>query len=138
MGVYNIKQVILVRKDLGMNKGKVAAQVAHASMGAFLKSFQRYGFEDGDNIQGIMVNYLDHPEVQEWLEGSFAKVVLAVNSEEELKAYHEIAAKAGLNCAYIEDNGTTVFNGVKTPTCLGVGPAKAEVLDVIFNQLKLF
>jgi len=138
MGVYDVKQVILVRKDLGMNKGKVAAQVAHASMGAFLKSAVKRGFEDGDNLQGLTIDFADYPDVGTWLSGSFAKVVLAVNSEEELKAYHEIAAKADLMCAYIEDNGTTVFNGVKTPTCLGVGPAKAEVLDPIFNQLKLF
>ena len=65
MGVYAVKQLIIIRKDLGMNKGKLAAQAAHASMGALLKAFE-------EDKNGRELNYENYPDVKEWLQGSFA------------------------------------------------------------------
>ena len=131
MGVYAVKQLIIIRKDLGMNKGKLAAHAAHASMGALLKAFE-------EDKNGRELNYENYPDVKEWLQGSFAKVTLAVNSEAELEAVAALAKEHNLLYSYIVDNGTTVFNGVPTPTCVGIGPAKSEVLDALFSNLKLY
>lgn len=132
MGLYPVKQLIIIRKDLGMNKGKLAAQAAHASMGALLNT--RSGAYD----KKLVINFDDYPIVKEWLEGSFAKIALAVNSEEELLACVELAKEHGLLYSYIVDNGTTVFNGIHTPTCVGIGPEKSELLDELFGKLKLY
>jgi PTH2 family peptidyl-tRNA hydrolase len=140
MGLYPVKQLIIIRKDLGMNKGKLAAQAAHASMGALLSAFtdmtDDFHASDGDDF--IRLYHSDNEVLNEWLDGSFAKIALAVNSEDELKACLELAKEHNLLYSYIVDNGTTVFNGVPTPTCVGIGPAKSEVLDVLFNHLKLY
>lgn len=144
MGVYPVKQLIIIRKDLGMNKGKLAAQAAHASMGALLKAFTEisHGYEstvneDGDRVFNSLY-FMQHEIVDEWLKGSFAKIALAVNSDAELQACVELAKEHDLLYSYIVDNGTTVFNGVPTPTCVGIGPARSEVLDELFSHLKLY
>lgn len=131
MGVYNVKQLIIIRKDLGMNKGKLAAQAAHASMAAVLSVSER-------NEERIVIDYNRYPIIGEWFKGSFAKVALAVHSEAELEQCYAIAKENGFPCAYIVDNGTTVFNGVKTPTCIGVGPVESEKLDALFGHLRLY
>ena len=131
MGVYPVKQLIIIRKDLGMNKGKLAAQAAHASMSSLLHSFKADEF-------GMELTYEDYHDVEQWLNGSFAKIALAVNSEEELEACYKLAKENDLLASYIVDNGTTVFNGVPTPTCVGVGPAQSAVLDSLFSHLKLY
>lgn len=131
MGVYDVKQLIIVRKELGMNKGKLAAQVAHASLGAVLKMAKK---ED----RNYTLDCYENMDLDNWLNGSFAKVVLSVRSEEELKECYELARKHGFPCAYIEDNGTTVFNGVKTATCLGIGPVASKELDAVYGHLSLY
>lgn len=139
MGVYAVKQLIIIRKDLGMNKGKLAAQASHASMGALLKAFNTKRLDE-DHIISMDISFAwgKNQVVSEWLQGSFAKVVLAVNSEAELEAVAALAKEHNLLYSYIVDNGTTVFNGVPTPTCVGIGPAKSEVLDALFSNLKLY
>jgi PTH2 family peptidyl-tRNA hydrolase len=135
MGVYAVKQLIIMRKDLGMHKGKLAAQASHASLGAFLKTTYNVQDENGNiTAKGIPLSGI----VNEWLSGSFAKVVLAVHSEEELKSCYDLAVEKGFPAAYIVDNGTTVFHNVKTPTCVGIGPCRSEDLDACFSNLKLF
>ena len=73
-----IKQVIVIRKDLKMRRGKEIAQGAHASM-AFLSHLVQ------EAIQDQRVPRLD-VEQKDWIEGKFTKVCLVVNSEEELLA----------------------------------------------------
>lgn len=131
MGVYNVKQLIIIRKDLGMNKGKLAAQASHASLGALLSVAQR-------NEDAVVIDCTQDPATNAWLKGAFAKIALAVNSEAELEQCYALAKEHGLPCAYIVDNGTTVFNGVKTPTCVGIGPADSEKLDALFSHLRLY
>lgn len=140
MGVYAVKQLIIIRKDLGMNKGKLAAQASHASMGALLKAFTKVstGLDENGIDKFVLVYPTENKVVDEWLNGSFAKVALAVQSDEELKDCLELAKEHNLLYSYIVDNGTTVFNGVPTPTCVGIGPAESEVLDKLFGHLKLY
>ena len=75
-----IKQVIVVRKNLGMRKGKIASQCCHASMGVLLKHkiIQELPTTDKFNL----ITIIDSP-MKEWLENSFTKIVLYVNTNEE-------------------------------------------------------
>lgn len=115
----NVKQVIVIRKDLGMRKGKMIAQGSHASLGALLKLFQKN--EDKDNITYSCCfekeSYLD-----KWLNGIFTKICLYVENEEELISLYEKIKNENPNipCAFIEDSGLTEFHGVKTATCIGI------------------
>lgn len=115
------KQVIVIRNDLNMRKGKMCAQSSHASM-SFLTKNLVYSGKMG-NISQVMVLSLEHEyEVIHWLDNSFRKICLYVNSEQELIDLHDKAIEAGLVSHLVEDNGATEFNGVKTKTCIAIGP----------------
>jgi len=123
-----IKQVIVMRHDLKMRRGKQIAQGAHASISFLCRRLQNGG----------SVSLDDFPEDQQvWLRGSFAKVCVRVNSEEELIAIYDRAVEAGLEVHLITDSGKTEFHGVPTRTCLAVGPADAEKIDAITGELEL-
>lgn len=116
------KQVIVVRTDLNMRKGKCVAQGAHASMAAIL-----------DHTGQVH----DCDIVREWLRGDFTKIVVGVDSEEELKKIYVNTYKNMLPCSIITDNGKTEFNGVPTVTAVAVGPGPEEKIDEITGNLKL-
>ena len=112
------KQIIIARKDLNMSPGKLAAQVAHAAV----KAQKRANLID-------LFNWNNH---------GFTKVVLEVHSEKELNAYYNLCKEEGfLRPEKIVDAGRTELEP-NTPTCFGVGPARAERLDKIFKRLSLY
>lgn len=126
--VSNIKQVIVMRHDLKMRRGKQIAQGAHASISFLSRRLQaecRISLEDCSEAERV------------WLTGSFAKVCCRVNSEEELLEIHQQAIAAGLEVHLITDSGRTEFHGQPTHTCLAVGPDDAEKIDVITGDLQL-
>lgn len=137
----NTKQIIVVRKDLNMRKGKLAAQASHASMAFITKELRpttkcpELGMPYHTNPFSTRVENID--EVYHWLENSFKKIVCWVNSEEELVALHEKALAARLVSHLIEDNGATEFNGVKTKTCICIGPHYDEKFVGITDHLPL-
>ena len=111
-----MKQVILVRADLQLPKGKMSAQVAHAAVDCVLQS--------------------DKEKVKEWRKSGMPKIVLKVKDLKELKELNKFAKDAGLVTALITDAGrTTVESG--TITCLGIGPDSDEKIDKIVRDLKL-
>ena len=110
------KQVILVRMDLKLSRGKMAAQVSHASVEALLKSHK--------------------DDITEWRGQGMKKVILKVNDERELLDYKKMAEDAHLACALIIDAGRTELEP-GTLTCLGIGPDKAEKVDAITGKLKM-
>jgi len=125
------KQIIVIRKDLNMRRGKEIAQGCHASLGALLTLSKRK--------EGKIIIDTDKDEyVKQWLEQRFKKVTLQCNSEKELVEIHNQAKKAGLPCALITDAGLTEFNGVPTKTCLGIGPADPSEIDKITGKLSLY
>lgn len=127
-----IKQVIIVRKDLKMSYGKTAAQVAHAALGAVLENND---FEKKDDYT-IMTSIITH-DTQTWLEEAFTKVVVSVNSEDEIYEFAKKARKAQLPCKVIVDNGFTEFRGNKTTTCVAIGPGPEEIINDITGNLPL-
>ncbi|HIG93011.1 MAG: peptidyl-tRNA hydrolase, PTH2 family [archaeon GW2011_AR9] len=114
--MLNFKQVILIRQDLKLPKGKLAAQAAHASVEAVLKS--------------------DSKLVSTWRKQGMAKIVLKVKDEKELLSYLQQAKDAGLTTALITDAGHTVV-APGTKTCVGIGPDEEEKIDGITGKLAL-
>jgi PTH2 family peptidyl-tRNA hydrolase len=112
-----VKLALVVRADLGMGRGKIAAQVAHAAVAAVLAC------PGGADLAA-------------WLREGQPKVVLKVPGETEL---HDVAAKAraaGLPVEVILDAGRTqVAPG--TPTCCAVGPAESARIDGVTGDLSL-
>jgi len=139
----NIKQVICVRHDLGMRRGKQIAQAAHASMAFITRRIQQN--VDGERLpnqfqssSNFVYDYMGITDVQkEWLETSFAKVTVRVNSEEELLDVYEKAKESGLEVHLVTDSGRTEFHGVPTNTCIAIGPDFSELIDPITGDLKL-
>jgi PTH2 family peptidyl-tRNA hydrolase len=113
------KQVMVVRRDLGMGTGKIAAQVAHAAvMGAEkTRAHKRDWFK-------------------KWFEGGQAKVVVKVQSMEELMEVRARAESLRLPVVLVQDSGLTQIPP-GTTTCIGIGPAPAELVDKVTNDLKL-
>ena len=111
-----MKQIILVRADLQLPKGKLAAQAAHASVEAVLRS--------------------DKKIVSAWRDEGMAKIVLKVKDERELLKYLQLAKDEGIIAALITDAGKTVI-APGTRTCLGLGPDEEEKLDSLTGELKL-
>lgn len=114
-----LKQVIVARTDLGMGKGKLAAQVAHASLAS---------------VEECMKGKREWYE--EWKEQGQPKVVVRASSESELRDLMKQAKSGGLPCALIQDAGLTQLEP-GTATCLGIGPAPDPLVDRVTGQLKL-
>jgi peptidyl-tRNA hydrolase, PTH2 family len=124
------KQVIVMRKDLNMRKGKMIAQGAHASMKVLLDA----GVLAADRSTFELHTW---PALAEWLGGRFAKICVSVDSEAALDEIVAKARAANLPCALIVDSGATEFHGVPTKTCCAIGPVWTDEVDVITGQLPL-
>ena len=143
----NVKQVIVVRKDLKMSKGRCASQVAHASMAALLQpdvfsSSTPYEMEvvvspHSNMEETILITRGVDYFTEYWLNNKFTKICLAVNSESELLALSERVKERRIRNYLIKDNGDTVFNGVPTYTCLAIGPYRSSEIDELTGDLKL-
>jgi len=132
------KQVIVLRKDLEMPPGKAAAQAAHASLEAFLQgAVQGSGNTAGPHAGHGQLQMNMRAEDVAWREGSYAKIVVGVKSEEALRNLHAKAVAKGLRVALIEDEGRTVFDE-PTVTALAIGPHYPEDLDPLTRRLRLY
>ena len=118
------KQVIVMRRDLGMRRGKEIAQGAHAAMIWLAFRIRQPGptFTEAE---------------RRWLDGPFTKVCVRVDSEEELLGVIRAAQEAGVMAHLCVDAGRTEFHGVPTPTCCAVGPDFPDRIDPITGHLKL-
>lgn len=126
------KQIIVVRKDLNMRKGKIAAQAAHASLGAILDLAQL------DPTTNQLCIDLNNPSLKEWIyNGSFTKICVYVDSEQELIDVFDKAKNANLIAKLITDSGRTEFNGIPTKTCCAIGPCDPTLLVNITGHLPL-
>jgi len=114
-----MKQAIVARQDVGMGKGKLAAQVAHASLSAAEEAMKKH-----------------ESWYSEWKDEGQKKVVLKVHSEGELRDLLRKAKNAKLPAVLVEDRGLTQLEP-GTATCLGIGPGPDEEIDAITGKLKL-
>jgi peptidyl-tRNA hydrolase, PTH2 family len=133
----DIRQVIVMRKDLNMRKGKIAAQAAHASLGIFFQRLEPIIDLAADAPWPNHYQIEMTPEMTEWKEGIFKKIVVYVESEAALLDLYEQVRAAGLPCVLITDRGLTEFKE-PTHTCIGIGPCEKEVLDPFTGSLPLY
>ena len=120
MSDFEYKQVIVLRTDLKMSKGKVAAQAGHAAVSS-AEEARRH-----------------HPEWwRTWIEEGQCKVAVKAGNEDELLKLKEKAEEMKLPHALIADRGLTELPP-NTMTCLGIGPAPSRQVDKITGNLKLF
>lgn len=131
------KQVIILRKDLNMRKGKMVAQGAHASMKVILDNTVReYHLEGSRHVcHEIKIQRLDEA-LLDWINGTFTKICVGVNSYDELMEVFSQAKQAGLPCSLILDAGLTEFDE-PTHTAVAIGPADSDEIDKITGELKL-
>ena len=128
----DVKQVIVIRRDLKMRRGKEIAQGAHAS-GAWLMHAVAASVGDDGNASVSL-----DAVARVWVTGSWRKVTLQVRSEEELVELHEAATAAGLRSHLVRDSGRTEFGGVPTLTALAIGPDLADRIDEVTGHLTLY
>jgi len=112
-----MKQAIVARTDIGMGQGKLAAQVAHASLSAY---------EDADDRAR-----------KAWKGGGQKKVVLKTDGEQQLFRLADAAEREGLPNAIVRDAGHTQLEP-GTVTALAVGPGEDERVDKVTGELSLF
>lgn len=139
------KQIIIVRKDLNMSHGKMAAQVAHASM-SFLSWFIRNNVDKDGHIDA----WFDKDILDNWLNGIFTKVVLQAKNKGQIEKAITLAKEIGLvegqDYFLIKDNCLTELEpeevdeyGVgKTLTCIGFKPMDSEVIDKVAKKFHVY
>lgn len=111
----DLKQVVIIDEELGMSKGKMAAQACHASLNSFLKS------EEGLR--------------QEW-NGEGGKKILLEKGDKDFQDLIVEAQRLNIPCYKVNDAGHTELEP-GTTTALGIGPAKSSKIDKITSELKL-
>jgi PTH2 family peptidyl-tRNA hydrolase len=112
-----IKQVLVLRHDLNMRKGKMVSQGAHAAIGALKDA--------------------PAPYVQQWEDEGCTKICVSVLDESALLELSAAVSMAGLPAYLVQDAGRTEFLGEATYTALGIGPAPAEEIDKLTGNLPL-
>jgi PTH2 family peptidyl-tRNA hydrolase len=124
------KQVIVVNRNLNMPHGKLAAQVSHASLGALFECGKKSPNE-------LHIDLEQGSAVEQWVNKRFTKIVLYVKSDEKLQEVYQKAKVKGLPTVLITDAGFTVFDGVPTNTCVGIGPAFPDEFIGVTDKLRV-
>ena len=129
------KQVIVIRNDLNMRKGKMVAQGSHASLSFLSRKLELNCVDKQCDIYRYdsSLSEAEH----HWLNNSFVKICCVVESEEELIALHTRAIELGLVSHLIIDDGRTEFNGIRTKTCIAIGPDWCDKIDEVTKDLRL-
>lgn len=112
-----LEQAILVRKDLNLSPGKLASQVAHASVECAMKT--------------------DNMLLRDWHSRGAKKVVLKVDNDGELPKYKQLAENNNVKTSLITETGSDEIEE-GTETCLGIGPDQKEKIDKIIEGLERY
>ena len=136
------KMMIVMRRDLKMRKGKIAAQSGHACVDAILAALKKEDrLGDIEMTQGGMTlkntDKVPTP-LSDWFVSGCTKVCVYVDSEEDLLCIAAEAEKRGIIASVITDWGLTEFHGEHTKTCLALEPLPAEVADELTGGLPLY
>ncbi len=121
---FRLKQVILLRRDIQMGRGKAAAQAAHASCDAVFKIIH-----SGDARW--------REWLEEWRREGQAKIVLRVDNLDQLLTLLQQAERRGLPTSLVRDAGKTQLEP-GTITAGAIGPAPSHDIDKITGRLKLY
>ncbi len=140
--MYKSKMMIVMRRDLKMRKGKIAAQAGHACIEAVLMALTKEN-RINDIIMtddGMMLNTdgKESTPLSDWFNYGCAKICVYVDSEAELLSIEAKAKDRGIIAAVITDAGITEFHGEPTKTCLALEPLPAEIADELTGDLPLY
>lgn len=148
--MHTAKQVIVVRRDLKMRKGKIAAQSGHACVEAVLAALVREGRLNAIRLQDGAVVFDDAADSENaepkrectplcaWFADGVAKICVYVDSERELLELAARGKEAGFIVALIQDAGHTEFHGEPTYTCLAFEPLYPAQIDPLTGSLPLY
>jgi len=137
----NIKQIIVVREDLleQMDKGKLSAQVAHASMLVIFKKMRGFSqslVTKNEESYRLILDIKNNSNLKEWIEGDYKKIVVIIKNESKLLELHKKLSENNIVSELVEDLGYTVFEE-KTITCLGIEPLNNDIIDPYTKRLRL-
>lgn len=119
------KQVIVIRTDLNMRKGKMCSQAAHASLTSVLKIL------NDKNVSELEI-------FDKWFnDNNQTKITVGIGSEKELLELEEKCKSLNVPYFLVTDAGKTEFNGIPTKTAIGIGPYESEKINEITGNLKL-
>lgn len=140
--MYKSKMMIVMRRDLKMRKGKIAAQAGHACIEAVLMALTKENLINDIVMtdEGMMLNTdgKENTPLSDWFNYGCAKICVYVDSEEELLSIEAKAKERDVIAAVITDAGMTEFHGNPTKTCLALEPLPAEVADELTGDLPLY
>lgn len=142
--MYTDKMMIVMRRDLKMRKGKIAAQAGHAAVEATLMALtksdllSRIRYTDNGMTLNLSESEAEAFPIARWFLNGEAKICVYVDSEEALLQIAERCHEADLLVALIQDAGMTEFHGEPTLTCLAIEPRPADVLQPITGDLPLY
>ncbi|KAK3297729.1 peptidyl-tRNA hydrolase PTH2-domain-containing protein [Chaetomium fimeti] len=126
-GEEECKMVLVVRTDLGMTKGKMAAQCSHATLACY-KALVRTAQQAPQSAEARIL--------RAWEGAGQAKIAVQVKSEDELLELMGKARGLGVTARVIADQGRTQI-AAGSRTVLGVGPAPKSLVDMVTGHLKL-
>ena len=140
--MYTAKQMIVMRRDLKMRKGKIAAQAGHACVEATLLALMRENrlsdLRESEDYLTLDTTGKEPSPLSDWFTRGVAKICVYVDSEEALLEIDRKAKEMGYISALIQDAGMTEFHGEPTYTCLALEPLTAEQVDPLTGNLPLF
>ena len=125
-----VKQVLVIRRDLKMRRGKEIAQGAHASMG-FLTTRILRTLDSCNSPYAYM-----HDHERYWIKNGHRKIGCKVDTLEDIMEIKRLCDEAKIECHVVEDHGITEFHGVQTVTAVAIGPDYDELIDPITAAIK--
>jgi peptidyl-tRNA hydrolase, PTH2 family len=128
----NVKQVIVIRRDLKMRRGKEIAQGAHAAMIWLTERLSPVYPGSPAFTAGFT------PAELKWVKGNFRKIVCQTSSLEDLMKIQQAADDAGVMSRLVYDAGLTEFDGIETVTALAIGPDYDDKIDEVTKDLRLY
>lgn len=140
--MYKSKMMIIMRRDLKMRKGKIAAQAGHACVEAVLMALKKENRlndieESSDGVE-LNLDKKTNTPLSEWFHYGRTKVCVYVDSEAELLDIARKATERGVLSAMITDAGMTEFHGIPTKTCLALEPLPCDIANELTGHLNLY
>lgn len=133
----DLRQMLVVRHDLKMRKGKYGAQAGHAPV-MMMTDTPGAGFRTNATGKRELVVPDEDGSLEAWMLAGQKKVSVYVTSDEELQDLYSRASAAGLRCTMVVDAGHTEFKGQATRTILSIGPHPKAMVEPFTGHLPLY
>jgi len=140
--ISKTKMMIVMRRDLKMRKGKIAAQAAHACIDVIMKASKKDNliYDYDETLDKVIIKGVEKKNnfLVDWFQHGCTKVCVYVDSEAQLLDLSKKATERCVLSTIITDAGITEFHGVPTKTCLALEPLPCDIADELTGHLKLY